>query len=64
LKGKGVMSPEEADNLLVKEILPQQVWETLKTVQQQAVLQTMVQLCHQVAVLLEGEENDESTPNR
>lgn len=64
MKGKGAMNPEEANNLLATEILPQQVWETLKTGQQQTVLQVVVQLCHQMAELWEGEENDESTSDR
>jgi hypothetical protein len=50
------MSPEQTDNLLVAEIQPQQVWETLQTTQQQSVLQVVVQLCHQIAQLWEREE--------
>jgi len=64
LKGKEGMSPQEADNLLVKEILPQQVWETLKTVEQQTVLQVIVRLCHQVVDLWAEGKDDEPIPDR
>jgi hypothetical protein len=64
LKGKGAMSPEEADYLLKKQILPHQVWETLKTAEQQTVSQIIVRLCHQVAELWEKEEDDEPACDR
>lgn len=48
----------------VEKILPQQVWKTLDVVQQQAVLQTIVNLCQQIILIWEKGQTNDQHPDR
>ncbi len=48
----------------VEEILPQQVWGTLDAVQQQAVFQIIVNLCQQIILIWEQEQQHDQLPDR
>jgi len=58
------MESKEQIQTPVEKILPQQVWETLDAVQQQAVFQTIVNLCQQIILIWEKEQPHDRLPDR
>ena len=45
-------------------VLPQQVWETLDLIHQQAVLQALISLCQQILEIWEPEASHEPASNQ
>lgn len=57
------MIPEEQPKQSATAILPQQVWETLDLIHQQAVLQAVISLCQQIIEIWEQEASHDPASN-
>lgn len=58
------MESKEQIKTPVEKIIPQQVWGTLDTAQQQEVFQTIVNLCQQIILIWEKEQHHDQFPDR